>query len=78
VTNFATYSAYSRFATSKPSEQNTAATSAVCHWMRRLGRILKITKNSRMPSANATVSMLKRHNQSSAKLPLTTPAFRAS
>src|SRR2546430_5927588 len=51
VANRVTYSAYSRFATSKPSEQKTAATSAVRHTMRRLGRNLKMMKNSATPSA---------------------------
>src|SRR5881392_2080471 len=73
-----TYSAYSRFATSKPSEQKTAATSAVRHTMRRLGRNLKMMKNSATPSAKEIISRLKRHNQSIAKLRLTLPALRAS
>src|SRR3989441_4767374 len=78
VANRVTYSAYSRFATSKPSEQKTAATSAVRHTMRRLGRNLKTMKNSATPSANEIISRLKRHNQSLAKLRLTLPALRAS
>src|SRR2546426_3466258 len=73
-----TYSAYSRFATSKPSEQKTAATSAVRHTMRRLGRNLKMTKNSATPSAKEINSRLNRHSQSMAKLRLTLPALRAS
>src|SRR3989454_10512527 len=68
VANRVTYSAYSRFATSKPSEQKTAATSAVRHTMRRLGRNLKMMKNSATPSAKEIISRLKRHNQSIAKL----------
>ena len=63
VTNFATYSAYRRRATEKPSEQNAAATSAVPHAMRRLGSSLKTRKNIPMPSEKVTVSMLKRHSQ---------------
>src|SRR5213594_2437840 len=78
VANRVTYSAYSRFATSKPSEQKTAATSAVRHTMRRLGRNLKMMKNSATPSAKEIISRLKRHNQSIAKLRLTLPALRAS
>src|SRR5881296_3592352 len=74
VANRATYSAYSRFATSKPSEQNTAATSAVRQWIRRLGSSLKMLKNSTTPAANATVSSPKRHSQSSAKLEVLTSA----
>src|SRR2546426_7356455 len=73
-----TYSAYSRFATSKPSEQKTAATSAVRHTMRRLGRNLKMTKNSATPRAKEVNSRLRRHSQSIAKLRLTLPALRAS
>src|SRR5256885_1205868 len=73
-----TYSAYSRFATSKPSEQNTAATSAVRQSMRRLGMSLKIMKNSSTPRANAVVSRPKRHSQSRAKLRVTLLALRAS
>src|SRR5438874_13192683 len=64
VANRVTYSAYSRFATSKPSEQKTAATSAVRHTMRRLGRNLKMMKNSATPSAKEIISRLKRHLRS--------------
>src|SRR5437870_3864066 len=78
VANRVTYSEHSRFATSKPSEQKTAATSAVRHTIRRLGRNLKTMKNSATPSANEIISRLKRHNQSLAKLRLTLPALRAS
>src|SRR5256885_8519686 len=78
VANRVTYSAYSRFATSKPSEQKTAATSAVRHTIRRLGSNLKTTKNSATPSAKDVNSRLKRHSQSIAKLRLTLPALRAS
>ena len=65
-------------ATSKPSEQNTAATSAVRQSMRRLGMSLKIMKNSTTPRANAVVSRPKRHSQSRAKLRVTLLALRAS
>src|SRR3989442_47179 len=78
VANRVTYSAYSRFATSKPSEQKTAATRAVRHTMRRLGRNLKMTKNSATPRAKEVNSRLRRHSQSIAKLRLTLPALRAS
>src|SRR3989442_58165 len=78
VANRVTYSAYNRFATSKPSEQKTAATRAVRHTMRRLGRNLKIAKNIATPSAKEISSRLNRHIQSSAKLRLTLPALRAS
>src|SRR5437773_12545060 len=73
-----TYSAYSRFATSKPSEQKTAATSAVRHTMRRLGSNLKMTKYNATQSAKDVNSRLKRHSHSIAKLPLTLPVLRVS
>src|SRR5438552_11397983 len=78
VANRVTYSAYSRFATSKPSEQKTAATRAVRHTMRRLGSNLKTTKNNATPSAKDVNSRLNRHSHSIAKLRLTLPALRAS
>src|SRR2546430_779646 len=76
--NRVTYRSYSGLATSNPSEQNTAATSAVRQSMRRLGMSLKIMKNSTTPRANAVVSRPKRHSQSRAKLRVTLLALRAS
>src|SRR3989442_13702066 len=78
VANRVTYSAYSRFATSKPSEQKTAATSAVRHTMRRLGSNLKTTKNNATPSAKDVNSRLKRHSHSIEKLRLSLPDLTAS
>src|SRR2546425_1164159 len=46
--------------------------------MRRLGRNLKMTKNSATPRAKEVNSRLRRHSQSIAKLRLTLPALRAS
>src|SRR5437879_9698099 len=78
VANRVTYSAYSRFATSKPSEQKTAATRAVRHTMRRLGSNLKTTKNNATHSAKDVNSRLNRHSHSIAKLRLKLHALRAS